>query len=111
MPDERFPEWGLSKDEELYSLYKSNIFEPGWAGELSESQTDYIQGVLTGRYRWMKGRSLKRLRETWGMRPWQEFISVQAVRDVAMFGEPEEPDHNTRLIEKSILRELFFLTA
>ena len=45
------------------------------------------------------------------MRPWQEFISVQAVRDVAMFGEPDDPDHNTRLIEKSILRELFFLTA
>ena len=43
MPDERFPEWGLSKDEELYTLYKSNIFEPGWAGELSESQTFFSQ--------------------------------------------------------------------
>ena len=34
MPDERFPEWGLSKDENLYTLYKSSIFEPGWAGFL-----------------------------------------------------------------------------
>ena len=63
MSDERFPGWGLSKDEELYTLYKSNIFEPGWAGELSATQADYIQGVLTGRYRGVQGRSLKRLRE------------------------------------------------
>ena len=111
MPDERFPGWGLSKDEELYTLYKSNIFEPGWAGELSATQADYIQGVLTGKYRGVQGRSLKRLRESWGMQPWQDFISEQAVRDVAMFGEPDNSDHNTRVIEKSILRELFFLTA
>ena len=111
MPNERFPEWKSTKDHDLFKFYEHRLFEPGWAGELSDGQAEYIADVLRGAVKNPRIWSVKRLRRAWGFHPTQDFISEDAVREVAMYGNPDDPEHNTRLIETSILQELFLLVS
>jgi hypothetical protein len=111
MPDVRFPDWNPAKDRSLFEFYEEKYFEPGWAGELTADQARYIRDALIGRAKPSRIRSVRRLRRAWGMMPWQRFISEEAVREVAMNGRPDDPEHNTRLIERCILMELSLLTA
>ena len=111
MAFQRFLEWRPSRDRELHDFYENKLFEPGWAGHLSDHQAQYIQDVLTGKVKCPKIRSVKRLRRAWGMRPWQDYVSEEAVRDVAMYGRPDNQVFNMHIVEKSMLKELFLLIA
>jgi hypothetical protein len=107
--DERFLEWKQSRDPELFQFYENSLFEPGWAGQLSDGQARYIRDVLIGNVRCKNVRSVRRLRRAWGMRPRQDYISDDAVREVAMYGRPDDFAYNTHLVEKYMLIDLLQL--
>ena len=111
MASKRWPEWKRETDAEIYDYYDLHILEPGFMGELTDTQTSYIQNVLTGKRKSRYARRVDRLRTGWGMRPKQDFISESAVRTVAMYGLPDNPEYNRRLSEGSILQELAVLLA
>lgn len=111
MANDRFLEWRQSRDPELFDFYQGSLFEPGWAGALSDNQAQYIRSVLIGKVRCPQIRSVRRLRRTWGMRPGQDYISEAVVREIAMFGRPDNPVFNMHLVEKSMLVELLGVFA
>ena len=111
MAGKRWPEWKRDRDAEIYDYYERHILEPGFMGELTDTQAQYIRNVLTGKRKSRYARRVDRLRTGWGMRPKQDFISESAVRIVAMYGLPGNPEHNQRLIEEAILQELVLLLA
>ena len=64
-------------DPELLEFYKTNLLEPGWAGELAPYELAYIKSQL------MKS---PRLRKRWGFRPSAKRISEKRIREVARNG-------------------------
>lgn len=53
-------------DEALDRLYRRKLLEPGWAGDLSDGEAEYLAGMLSAdarlRSRWYKGTLFKRMR-------------------------------------------------
>ncbi len=50
MPEDgTWPDWDRSKDTALWDMYARKHLEPGWAGELTPAQVDYIHDVLQGK--------------------------------------------------------------
>ena len=64
-------------DPELLAFYKTNLIEPGWAGELVPFELAYIKSEI------MKS---PRLRRRWGFRPSAKRFSEKQIRDVARNG-------------------------
>lgn len=67
---------------------KNKLIQPGWAGALTDEELEYLQKVLTQR---------PQVAELWGFRPGAKTLPEQAVRRVAMWGEPNDPDLNGKL--------------
>jgi hypothetical protein len=68
--------------------HKNKLLQPGWAGALTDAELEYIQNLLLRR---------PQMAERWGFRPGAKTLSEQAVRRVAMWGEPDNPDLNGKL--------------
>jgi hypothetical protein len=49
-------DWPTDHDPALHSLYARKLLEPGWAGELTDTEAAYLARELTGS---------PRLRQTW----------------------------------------------
>lgn len=64
------------------------LLEPGWAGEIADDELDFIRGTL---FRDSKPARL------WGFRPSQKNRADEAVRRVAMDGDPDSTAHNRGL--------------
>ncbi len=64
------------------------ILEPGWAGELRDDELAYIQQEL---------RADKKLSYWWGFAPVQKTRPLEAIRRVAMDGDPERRSVNIPL--------------
>jgi len=70
--DERYKD-----DPQLLAFYKTNLLEPGWAGELDRCEFAYIRSEL---------RKLPQLRRRWGFRPSAKRIPEKRIREVARNG-------------------------
>lgn len=64
------------------------LLEPGWAGEIDDDELAFIRGTL---FRDSKPARL------WGFRPSQKTRADEAVRRVAMDGDPDSTAHNRGL--------------
>ncbi|MDA0770801.1 MAG: hypothetical protein O2821_11330 [Chloroflexi bacterium] len=84
-----WPEWNRRRDPELWDFYAEQLLEPGWAGELTESEFDYLESKLK-RY--------KRLRNKWGFQSEDDILSPEAIQTVAMSGDPEDSSFNAGLV-------------
>jgi hypothetical protein len=62
--------------------------EPAWAGDLDDDEVHYIQTMLLAD---------PRLARRWGFRPGQKTRSEEAIRRVAMWGDPDSVAHNRAL--------------
>ena len=87
-----WPEWNRRRDPELWDFYAEQLLEPGWAGELTESEFDYVEGKLT-RY--------KRLRNKWGFQSEDDVLTPEAIQTVAMSGDPEDSSFNVGLVRST----------
>ena len=67
---------------------RSGLLEPGWAGDLGDDELSYIQPKLLG--------DLGMARR-WGFRPGQKTRSEEAIRRVAMWGDPDSVALNRTL--------------
>lgn len=89
-----WPDWNRRRDPELWDYYAEHLLEPGWAGELTESEFDYLSAKLK-RY--------KRLRNKWGFQSEEDVLSPEAIHAVAMSGDPEDPSFNVGLVKGTVL--------
>ena len=64
------------------------LLEPGWAGELADDELAYIQGELL---------TNKKRSYLWGFAPAQKTRPLEAIRRVAMDGDPERRSVNIPL--------------
>ena len=64
------------------------LLEPGWAGQLVDDELDFIRAEL------FQDRKLAR---RWGFRPGQKTRPDEAIRRVAMDGDPDGTAHNRKL--------------
>ncbi len=64
-------------DPEFLELYRENLLEPGWAGELDPVELAYIKSQL---------RQSSLLRRRWGFRPSAKRLSEKRIRAVAKDG-------------------------
>lgn len=67
---------------------KNKLLQPGWAGALTDEEVDFLQRRLAEE----PGIAIR-----WGFRPGMKTHSEQAVRRVAMYGEPDNPSWNGKL--------------
>jgi len=70
--DERYKD-----DPQLLAFYKTNLLEPGWAGELDRCELESIRSEL---------RMSSRLRQRWGFRPSAKRLPEKRIRDMARNG-------------------------
>jgi hypothetical protein len=85
-------------DIELNKLTRKKLLQPGWGGELSDEEGEYIQAQL------MKNDALS-LR--WGFRPSQKTRPADCIRRVAMQGNPDNWKFNRGLVRPSSTRAKF----
>jgi hypothetical protein len=71
---------------------RDKLYEPGWAGELAEEETERLQEALM---------SDDQLSYWWGWRPGMKRRAVAAIERVAMFGDPESRAHNVKLVREA----------
>lgn len=64
-------------DSILRDLYSNKLLEPGWAGELNDTELAYIKKSLF---------SDRRLRATWGFKRGTGRLSEEKIRKVALYG-------------------------
>jgi hypothetical protein len=81
-PDQPWQKYSSEKD---YLL-----LEPGWAGALMDDELEYIRGKL---------RQDAALCRWWGVRPSWKRIPEEAIKRVALEGDPEEQAINRRLAQ------------
>ena len=67
------------------------LLEPGWAGEVDDDELDFIRDAL---FRDAKPARL------WGFRPSQKSRADEAIRRVALDGDPEKTTHNRGLARR-----------
>jgi hypothetical protein len=84
--------------EKPWMVYKKSdrsrdkLFEPGWAGELTEEETERLQEALM---------SDDQLSYWWGWKPGMKRRAVAAIERVAYFGSPESRAHNVKLVREA----------
>ena len=88
-----WPEWNRKRDPELWDFYARNILEPGWPGEPTEAEYEFIRDKLSRN---------RRLRSKWGFDNDDKPISLETVQAVAKWGEPSDPNHNSELVRKAM---------
>ena len=88
-----WPDWKRRKDPELWDFYEENILEPGWVGQLAETEYNYILFKLN---------KYKRLQNRWGFKGLENLIGHDAIQAVAMWGDPEDKEHNATLIRNTL---------
>ena len=64
------------------------LLEPGWAGQIDDEELDFIRDTL---FRDSKPARL------WGFRPSQKTRANEAIRRVALHGDPNRTVHNREL--------------
>jgi len=101
-----WPDWERREDRELWDYYAHHILEPGWAGDPSDAQVLYIQGVLTKKIKSPYFRRGARLRHLWGFGSAKGEMTASAIHEVAMSGDPDDPIHNAELVRKAGHREV-----
>ncbi len=94
----RWPLWERDGNPELWDHYAAHTMEPGWAGRLSPAQTAYIRGVLTGTVRNPFHRRVAALRRKWGFLEDGADVTEQAIQQVALSGDPDDPAFNATLV-------------
>ena len=72
----------------MISPMDQRLLKPGWAGELAEDELANIQGELLAD---------KKLSYQWGFAPAQKTRPLEAIRRVAMDGDPERRSVNIPL--------------
>ncbi len=72
----------------LTPLFDERVLEPGWAGELTDQELTQIQKRLFEE---------PMLAKLWGFRPSMKTRSEQAIRRVALHGDPENRSLNRKL--------------
>ena len=80
--------WPREQDPELHNHYAKKLLEPGWGGDIEDRELSYIKNALVGD---------RRFAMRWGFRPGQKTRSDEAIRRVAMEGDPEDVAQNRRL--------------
>ena len=96
-----WPLWDRESNPELWDHYALHTMEPGWAGELSPAQTDYIRGVLIGTVKNPFYRRIPNLRRKWGFEARDEEVTNAAILEVALNGDPDDPSLNVSLVRKA----------
>ena len=66
-----------ANDPEFLELYKEQLLEPEWAGDLDTVELEYVLSEL---------RKSPSLRRRWGFRPSAKRLSRSRIRAVAMLG-------------------------
>jgi hypothetical protein len=85
------PKAKLDQPWQRYSRDKDYLLlEPGFAGVLTDEELEYIRGKL---------QQDGALRRWWGMKPSWRRVPEEAIRRVAMDGDPEEQSINRRLAQ------------
>ena len=99
-----WPEWDRELDPELWDDHEQSFIEPGWAGVLLPGQAEYIRGVILRKIPNRHRRS--DIRSWWGFRRGSgHYVSGAAIREVAMWGDPDDKEHNARLVAQVTERE------
>ncbi len=78
----------------LSELERRKLLIPGWPGELTNEELEYIREALFRD---------KQLSFRWGFAPSQKTRSTAAILKVAMWGDEDDRLHNARLHRKKYL--------
>ena len=76
---------------------KKKLLQPGYWGHLEDGELEIIQNAL---------RNNPKLSFAWGFQPVQQTRSPEAIRRVAMWGDPKDREVNTRVIRRGRVRVL-----
>ena len=68
--------------------YDARLLEPGWAGQLVDDELAFIRAELFRD---------RKLAAGWGFRPGQKARPDEAIRRIAVDGDPDGTAHNRRL--------------
>ena len=99
-----WPDWDRKLDPELWDDYEESMIEPGWAGVLYPNQVAYIRGVILRKIANKHRRS--DMRSWWGFRRGSgHYVSEAAIRAVAMWGDPDDKEHNAELVRQAAERD------
>ena len=74
---------------------KKKLLEPGYWGSLEDEELEFIQKALENN---------PKLSYAWGFQPVQKSRAPDAIRRVAMWGDPEDREVNTKVIRRSRAR-------
>ncbi len=74
---------------------KKKLLEPGYWGSLEEEELEFIQKALEKN---------PKLSFAWGFQPVQKSRAPAAIRRVAMWGDPNDREVNTKVIRGSRMR-------
>ena len=96
-----WPDWERTSNPELWAYYARQIMEPGWAGRLSPSQVRYVRGVLTQEVKSPYFKKASYVQRRWGFRGEPATITEAAIQEVAVRGDPGNPDHNAELVRRA----------
>ncbi len=73
----------------LSRVTKKKLLEPGYWGHLEDGELEFIQSALQNN---------SRLSYAWGFQPVQKTRASDAIRRVAMWGDPKDREVNTKVI-------------
>jgi len=88
----------LIRNQKLVTLSrkaKRKLLEPGYWGTLEEEELEFIQSALQNN---------PKLSFAWGFQPVQKSRAPDAIRKVAMWGDPKDREINTKVIRGSRMR-------
>ncbi len=74
---------------------KKKLLEPGFWGHLEDEELEFIQIAL---------QKSPKLSYVWGFQPIQKSRSPEAIRRVAMWGDPKDREVNTKAIRRGRIR-------
>jgi len=74
---------------------KRKLLEPGYWGSLEDEELEIIQRALENN---------PKLSFAWGFQPVQKSRAPDAIRRVAMWGDPKDRETNTKVIRRSRMR-------
>ncbi len=97
-PNGRCEDEGLIRDQgrvRLSRKAKRKLLEPGYWGSLEDVELQIIQSALQNN---------PKLSFAWGFQPVQKSRAPDAIRRVAMWGDPKDREVNTKVIRSSRMR-------
>ena len=71
---------------------RDKLYEPGWAGTLDDDEVERLQQALT---------KDSDLAYWWSWKPGMKRRAVEAIKRVAMHGDPDNRSHNVRLVREA----------